>query len=288
MILSDKSFIQLAYDTPLLITKRIVSAYTQKNISKLKQKAYLQTIQKNILSDEPLVSLASCGIKSLSFEWEKHYQDYKHKTSHIGRYLKKEVYVRESIAARLIIINSQLLSHGLHIYVRSGYRHPKIQKMRFLYAKEKFGLKYATSRFALKKDLVGTDSVFPHSTGGAVDIEIWQGKKRLEMGERGVPVGIFDLELLFSKKSKHSKTRHIILEKKLSKKIPSGNIPSHWKKYRDNRRLLYHTMRAGGFYFLFDEFWHWSLGDHLSGIAANLLNENPYQPWYGEIKFQSQ
>ncbi len=278
----ERSPIKSARATPIPITDLTVLAYTQKRALELKKNAYLQTIHENELTHEPLTGLDSYGIKSLSFEWKNQHQIDTRKLS--NNCLAKEVYVRRSVAAQLAVINLQLRSCGLHLYVRSGYRHPKVQEMRFFYAKEKFGKKYATSRFALKEDLVGTDSVFPHSTGGAIDIEIWKGQERLEMGERGVPTGIFDLEFLFSKNPRHSNIQNMVSEKKLPKKILKGGTPDHWKEYRNNRRLLYHTMRGGGFYFILGEFWHWGLGDHLSGVAAKLLNENYYRPWYGEAQ----
>ncbi len=78
----------------------------------------------------------------------------------------------------------------------------------------------------------------------------------------------------------------MILKKTLSREILKGNIPKHWKKYRDNRQLLYHTMRTEGFYFLFGEFWHWGLGDHLSGMAAKYWVKFPIDPGTEKLNFQ--
>jgi len=275
--------VESSFYMPIPLSERVLKAYVQNNIQELKNKAYRETIRVTEATDEPLVDLSALGINNQSFEWEKLRQLKIKGFDKIGSYLKQNVFVRKTVAEKLAEVDKRLQSSGYYLYVRSGFRHPVIQEALFQAAKERFGENLARSRLAKKEDLVGLNSNYPHATGGVVDVEIWKNDRRIDMGKKGIPLGMFDLELLMSTDSKHSEAREKLIQAKLSNKFIE--TPKRWLEYLKNRRLLYYVMRETGFYFIFDEFWHWGMGDHLSGVAANLLDERDYKPWYGLAKF---
>lgn len=267
---------------PIPLSERILRVYIQNNLQELKDKAYKENIKITKFTNEPLVNLSALGINNQSFEWGKRHQLDAQGFNKIKPYLRKDVFVRKTVAEKLAGVDKRLKKARYYLYVRSGFRHPLTQEVFFQAAKEKFSEDFARSRLAQKEDLIGLDSNYPHSTGGVVDVEIWKNGKKIEMGKERIPVGIFDLELLMSGDTKCSEARRKLIQTKISKAFIEA--PKEWSEYLKNRRLLYHLMREAGFYFNFNEFWHWGIGDHLSGIASYLLDEKDYKPWYGLAK----
>lgn len=274
--------IESSFYTPISLSERVLEAYIQNNIPEIKNKAYREKIKVTEITNEPLINLSTLGIKNQSFEWEKMQQLKVKELNEVNSYLRKEVFIRKTVAERLVKADKKLQSIGYSLYVRSGFRHPLVQEAMFQTAKEKFGENLARLRLAKKEDLIGLDSNYPHATGGVVDVEIWKDNKKIDMGEEGVPLGVFDLELLMSTDSKYSEAKGKLIQTKLSDKFVEA--PKHWMEYLKNRRFLYHVMSETGFYFIFNEFWHWGRGDHLSGVASYLLGEREYKPWYGLAK----
>lgn len=263
------------------INDRILALYLGNNPGDLKAKAYLRKLKITPANHEPLVNLSSYQILNSSFEYEKlKVSGSSNILPDIQKYLRKDIYVRETVANCLLTVHKELQKNGYSLFVRSGFRHPIIQEAQFASAQDKYGKDFARSRLAAKEDLLGEDSIYPHATGGVVDVEIWKEGKRIEMGEPGVPIGMFDLEILLSQKSGYRNAKENIIQQKLPS--ISQDLPSHWIKFLENRRLLYHLMRKAGFYFIVGEFWHWGMGDHLSGVAAYLLGDDKYRPYYGQ------
>ncbi|MBI4028933.1 MAG: hypothetical protein HY376_01050 [Candidatus Blackburnbacteria bacterium] len=279
---STEDGITLYRSRSIPLVERILNVYIDQNIGDLKKKVYTKTLQIQGSSNEPLVNLFHRNVRNQSLEWERYNDGDAHRINNSDVYLKRDVYVRHTVAQKLVHVDEQLKKQGYNLFVRSGYRHPQVQEMRYAVSVEKFGEAHARSRFAVREDLSG-DSSYPHATGGVVDVEIWANDQRIPMGGKGVPIGTFDLELLFSQDPIHAKAKQILLETKL----PEGilDVPAHWEEYLKNRRLLYHVMRESGFYFILGEFWHWGMGDHLSGVAAYLLGDDNYNPWYGLAEY---
>lgn len=245
----------------------------------LRQEAYKLPVVENKLTNEPLVKLTEFGVANFSFELE-HYSE-TDALRLVGRELpvSPQVWVRKTVAEMLVKVDNILRKADMFLLVRSGYRHPDVQRLAYLLAREKAGKKFARSRFAIEKDLVGSESVFPHATGGVVDVEIWQRGCILGMKALGVPIQTWDLEVFFSGNGKYKALKELLLGRLDGKIIPE------WKNYMKSRRLLYHVMKDGGFYPLMSEYWHWGFGDHLSYVSAKLLGEGSYRPWYREAKF---
>jgi|SRR3989344_1418890 len=239
-----------------------IYAWAVEHSGELRREGYKLAIVENELTNEPLVRLTDYGVVNSSYETEKYALVDAHRLIDKDLHLSQHVYVRGSVARKLILVDKRLRNDGMFLYVRSGYRHPRVQELAYQLATEKHGEEFAKSRYAVKEELVGSESVFPHSTGGVVDVEIWQEGKRMKMGAQGVPIHSWELEVLLNKKE----------------------LPKEWKGYAMNRRILYHFMREEGFY-PSGEYWHWGFGDHLSYMSAKMLGEESYRPWYGEAKF---
>ena len=151
---------------------------------------------------------------------------------------KKATFVRESVAKRLVVAQSNL-PKGYRLMLCCGHRTLSIQKKMYdkrydklkkenpQLSKEK--LKDETSKFIAPVDIVP-----PHSTGGAIDISIiGPNQKELNMGTK---IGTFTEET-YTNSSKISK---------IAKK---------------NRKLLISVMTKAGFVNYPTEWWHWSYGD---------------------------
>lgn len=250
-----------------------------RNPGELRKEGYRLTIQNNEFTKEPMVRLTNYGVVNSSYEAESYSGVDAKQLMGEELHLSQHVYVRRSIALKLTQIDQKLRHSGLFLYVRSGWRHPKIQNLAYLLDAAKHGINHANDLYARPDELVGTESVFPHSTGGVVDVEIWQNEDRLVVGEQGAPIGVWDLEILFSKDQKA-----IEVKTELMKNLKLTKVPAHWEGAMKNRRILYHTMRSEGFY-PSGEFWHWGQGDQLSYATAKMMGETSYRPWYGEAKF---
>ncbi|MBI2310323.1 hypothetical protein HYU90_00645 [Candidatus Collierbacteria bacterium] len=249
-----------------------------KHPGELRKEGYRLTIESNEFTKEPLVRLTDYGVTNSSYEAENYSGVDAKKLMGEELHLSQHVYVRRSIAESLVKIDMRLRQEGAFLYVRSGYRHPKVQNLAYLLDAAKHGVSHANDLYARPDELIGTESVFPHTTGGVVDVEVWQNESRLILGENGVPIGAWDLEILFSKDPKAKEVKQ-----ELMKKLNLDKVPTRWEGLMENRRLIYHLMRSEGFY-PSGEFWHWGRGDQLSYATAKMMGEKSYRPWYGEAK----
>ena len=245
-----------------------------RNPGKLRNWAYGQSLVTNEFTHEPLVNLTDLGISNYSYEYEHNsHEDALRLLGH-DVVLKKDVYVRKTVGELLKNIDQNLREDGFHLHVRSGYRSPELQELAYLVTKEKKGEDFARSRYAIKSDLIGKEAIFPHATGGTVDVELYCGKELVRMKEEGIPMGVWDLEILFSTDSR------------VEKFIEIKNPPEHWEDYLLARRVLYHAMvnqdnLGEKFIPIVTEYWHFSRGDFLSGVVAKLLGFDDYKPYYG-------
>jgi D-alanyl-D-alanine dipeptidase len=237
-----------------------------------REEAYSLPIVKNALSEEPLVRLTDFGIVNSSYESENYTIIDAQKLLGEDLHLDQHVFVRRSVAVSLVKIDLKLRNNGFFLFVRSGWRHPKVQNLAYFLEAAKNGIDSANYLYATPKHIISNpDATYPHSTGGVIDVEIWnvETNSRLPMGEKGVPIHAWDLEILFSSDKKHQ-----ALKRKLNLKAPDK-----WLAYMKNRRIIYHLFRDEGFYPT-GEFWHWGRGDHLSAATAIMLGETDYHPWY--------
>jgi len=248
-----------------------------KNPEKLRNWAYGQSLVANEFTHEPLVNLTDLGISNYSYECEHNsHEDALRLLGH-DVVLKKDVCVRKTVGGLLRSIDGGLKKEGFHLHVRSGYRSPELQELAFLKTREKKGEDFAKSRYAIKSDLVGKEAIFPHATGGTVDVELYCGESLVKMKEEGVPVGVWDLEILFSEDPQAKKFKK------------PKEVPENWKNYLLARRVLYHAMvnqddLREKFIPIIGEYWHFSRGDFLSGVVAKLLGFADYKPYYGLAK----
>ena len=91
------------------------------------------------------------------------------------KYLKKDIYLRQSIAEDLKKVDDYLRKFELALYLKSGYRHYNIQLSAIgFYIKQ--GNKSQKDLFAQPEERSKTHP-FPHSTGAAVDLTLYDLKK---------------------------------------------------------------------------------------------------------------
>lgn len=155
-------------------------------------------------------------------------------------YTGDAMYLRDAVAKKLALIDSQLADKDLRVKVVYGYRHPKVQEMYFQKRKQELArqfpklssdqLDHRTHDFVAMPDVAG------HPTGGAVDLTVTDMSGReLDMGTH-----IADYD-------DHDKI------KTFSSKINS--------KQAANRRFLHDLMTKEGFAPFYGEWWHFSYGD---------------------------
>jgi|CXWL01.1.fsa_nt_gi D-alanyl-D-alanine dipeptidase len=253
--------------------------WAMRHPGELRKEGYRLTITENEFTKEPMVRLTDYGIVNSSYEAESYSGVDAKKLMGEELHLSQHVYVRRSVAESLSRIDNQLRHEGLFLYIRSGWRHPKVQNLAYLLHAAKHGLANANDIYAHPAEMIGPESIFPHSTGGVIDLEIWNLETRLLVGEKGAPIGAWDLEILFSKDPEAGEVKQ-----ELMKSLKLTKVPTQWEGAMKNRRVIYHLMRSEGFY-PSGEFWHWGRGDQLSYATAKMMGEKTYQPWYHEAKF---
>ena len=163
-------------------------------------------------------------------------------------------FTRKAVAVRLKMALNILQPH-FGIIVLDAYR--SIQAQRALFDHMAFGIKkehpnwteaqvfQETRKYMVNPDEKARFAIPPHNSGGAIDLALQVGGKMIEFGSE------FDDPSIIS--STHFFERNF---------DSSFNInPSDWKKYRTNRRILYHTMAGLGFTNYRAEWWHYDLGD---------------------------
>jgi D-alanyl-D-alanine dipeptidase len=157
-------------------------------------------------------------------------------------------WVRKSVAGMLQQIDIMLREHGMFLVVNSGWRSPQVQAIaKQGYAKNN-SKKLAESRFA-STELDGKTVIPPHSTGGAVDLELWslQVNGPLSFSYPGDTIGIAKLE-------------------------NEPNLSEVDKAKRDIRRILFNLLVEQHFTVNPNEFWHFSLGDQMNAYLSRRDN----------------
>jgi len=155
-------------------------------------------------------------------------------------YTGDAIFVRDSLAKKLAVINAVLGKTGCKLKVVYGYRHPEIQEAYFTKRKQEIlADQPALSGEALEKythNFVAVPDVAGHVTGGAIDVTIVDSTSReLDMG---------------TAIANYSDPEKI--------KTFAQGID---KQQRDNRKLLHDLMVAQGFAPFYGEWWHFSYGD---------------------------
>ncbi len=200
-------------------------------------------------------------IRTLSIAGENYY----HKDGENPPYNQRipgsipELYLRESVAEKLLKVNQRLRHLDFEVHVFDGWRPPEIQKYFYYTWMPRFindhlirkGLKpligdaldREVNRFWAKPRADGSvDPLSPpaHTTGGAVDLTLRERRGRLlDMGS-----GFDDFT---------DRARTDFYE---------GNT---WRRrVLQNRRLLFNAMREQGFESNPNEWWHHSIGDQMA------------------------
>ena len=151
-------------------------------------------------------------------------------------YTGSKIYVRKAVATKLKLAAKLLAvdNSNLQLQVVYGYRALSIQQNLFLKYKKQLQDKYKESELLEAVHLlIAVPEIAGHPTGGAVDIQIVESGKTLDMG-----TDIWQ----FTKDS-------------------FTFSPFVSKKAQDNRRLLRRTMMEVGFAPFDGEWWHFSYGD---------------------------
>ena len=172
----------------------------------------------------------------------------------------EELYLRETVANKLISINETLNTLGMELYLFDCWRPQQIQKyfhdiwfpdwLRRHRPELSFGERAEEVERYWATPSEGRDSPSPHSTGGAVDLTI----RYVETGQPVYMGGIFD----------------DLTENAHSDWFERGAIYSMSdKEAQANRRLLYWLMDEAGFANNPTEWWHYSYGDQMWARLRN-------------------
>lgn len=175
----------------------------------------------------------------------------------------RQVYVRKTVADMLLEA-TRLLPEGYRFKILDAWRPADVQKALYeaYYCRLSADVKNAgKSEEELKKMAVqfvsypseNPDTPFVHATGGAVDLTVVDSRgNELDMGTA------------FDDFSAMAHTAY----------FEEADDP----QVRDNRRLLYHTMRAVGFTNYPAEWWHYDFGDRFWAAEEN--KDSIYQGIY--------
>jgi len=225
----------------------------------------------SVLSNEKLLDIQKSGIKGVSFYNSVNNPPYYQKIPGSTR----DLYCRETVLNKLLLVNSYLKKYGMELYVFDGQRPMMVQNFFYFkwvpeYLKMKHGEKsngwikkevdryWASGSKSLSEILISPP---PHSTGAAVDLTIRfiDTKQHLEMGS------------MFDDTSEKSHTN--FLEKKDKKKFSFTE-----EEALKNRRLLFNIMNQVGFSSHPKEWWHFSYGDQMWSVVKSK------EAFYGYVK----
>ena len=174
--------------------------------------------------------------------------------------------LRSGVAARLEQAQ-QYLPAGLRLRVYEGYRHPKIQQMLFDAQWRRMQIAHPTQSAAWcyvqaaqlaspLRTFAGEPIIPPHSTGGAVDIDI--------VDAAGQPL---DFGMALSDWGE------------VSPELCATQYAGLTDVAARNRRLLLEVMTAAGLVNYPREWWHFSYGDrYWACVTGNA------QAWYGAVE----
>ena len=174
----------------------------------------------------------------------------------------KEVYVRESVAQKLVFAASQLPA-GYYLLVWDAWRPLPVQQALFdeycQVLREQFPTLSEEDVHCKAETYVSLPSKHilrpsPHYTGGAVDLTL------ADAHGRPLPTGTE-----FDTFSSLSHTRS--LEERIEN---GGYLDGEEEAALYNRRVLYHTLIASGFTSYCEEWWHYDYGDQFwAAISSN-------------------
>jgi D-alanyl-D-alanine dipeptidase len=178
-----------------------------------------------------------------------------------------ELFVREGILDRLLLVNKLLLSFDYELFLFDAYRPVEVQNYFHddwvpKYLREKFP-EWSSERVseevekywakgAANASGINPLSPPPHATGGVVDLTI----QHKESGEQLFMGSAFD------EVSPVSFVDHFEQEGVIRRLTPKEEIA------RANRRILYFAMTEMGFVVNPNEWWHFGSGDQLSASIS--------------------
>lgn len=166
--------------------------------------------------------------------------------------------LRRSHALRLAKADAFLRRNGLFLFIRSGWRHRKVQLLAKSEFSQREGVDAAERIFADARPDIAAP---PHSTGAAADIEVWSLRDGVPLRVEAIIhgrriLGLYDLELLNIETSGGIENESPVAEA------------------LRNRRILYHVLCTEGIALEKDElwvehpgeYWHFGSGDALSAF----------------------
>ncbi len=242
--------------------KAIPNLDSQKSIILDYKKMPISSI--NNLLNEEFIDVLSIGIKGQNYYNLENNPPYNQSIP--GSI--KNLYLRKTVALKLLKVNDLLLKEGLELFVFDCYRpftvqnylwdvwapnyirerHPGITSQEIDKLKHEF-----TSQASNKESDIDLNAPPPHFTGAAVDLTIMKrsDEDHLFMGT------------IFDDFTKASYTDHYeqILEK--------DQLTGREKDALTNRRLLYWVMKDAGFENYPFEWWHFSWGDQMWAVLSN-------------------
>ncbi|WP_252105986.1 MULTISPECIES: M15 family metallopeptidase [unclassified Halomonas] len=175
-----------------------------------------------------------------------------------------DCFVREGVY-RALVTAARSLPKGTGMIVLDGWRPWRVQQYLFETLQEAIAHRYpeldGDALLERTREFVSVPSIeqaapSPHLTGGAVDVTLCDNI--------GAPL---DMGTLFDEAVPASNTAY----------FERNELNERERRARDNRRLLYHAMRAQGFTNLPSEWWHFDLGDQLWGHYSGQRTV-PYGP----------
>ena len=218
-----------------------------------------------VANREPLIDVREYGIACKSVYSRPYAPYYRAFASAL-----ETVYLRDTVAQKLIQANNILVDYGVEVLALDGFRPVKLQQELWAHfmAKAREQLPEATKedmeRFAVQfcSNPSGYDpldyTTWPvHLSGGAVDLTLRSlyDKQESFMGS------------IFDDADAISSTTH----------FESFELTSQsGLEARRNRRLLYHAMLAAGFFNYPYEWWHFDFGSQMWVMNGNLKSQALY------------
>lgn len=224
------------------------------------------------LAGEELVSTCEYGLAGASYYFRQDALNPPYNRS-FSRALK-DIYVRKSVARRLLMVNQTLASYGVELFLLDCYRPIELQKevwehfldraRQVLEKPDAESIVAYAGQFCSNPDKFKKDDprTWPtHTTGGACDLTL----RAKETGE------LLFFGSIFDDASEISYTTHFEHLEPLS---------SSQEEARANRRLLYWAMVSAGFVNYPLEWWHFDLGTQMWVMNSGDLDRKAY---YGYI-----
>ncbi len=201
---------------------------------------------------EGLISCSSLGIMSLNYYSEGRGRKIIHNSGRNkknGLAFEDNVFLRQSLAFDLKLIDYRLKPFGLRLFILSGYRDIRLQRLAIEGLSKQKRRKNARPVTEL---LSNPENYSPHTTGGAIDCEIWDEKKK---------------KLLLTKLDDREKIDLFWLEDK-------KNLSQKEEEVKLNRRLLHNILVSeeilGQNHFIHhpSEYWHYGRHERLASFFS--------------------